>query len=234
MRVLWLVRSIARRHVGKGEELEDLMQVGAVGLLKASDRFDPSRGVTFASFATPVIEGEIRHHLRDQTSPIRIPRELEQTRIKLRRERAELESRLGRPPSMAELAEALGVEESDVEQALIAENARNSVPISSDVQDTPTPADPEAATAIDDRVLLAASMQSLDERERRIVFLRFHADMTERQIAQEVRLSQAHVSRLLKGRAHEAAGGARRRRRRRRRQYHRRYRPAKRPQLGRN
>ena len=194
-----LVHSIARRHVGKGEELEDLVQVGALGLLKASDRFDPGRGVAFATFAAPVIEGEIRHHLRDRTAPIRIPRELEQLRIRIRRERAELQSTLGRPPSAAELARALDVEERDVERALVAEQARDSISISSDEADVPTAADSGAPASSDDRLALEKSMRSLDDRERRIVFLRFQADMTEKQIAQELGLSQAHVSRLLKG-----------------------------------
>jgi RNA polymerase sigma-B factor len=194
-----LVHSIARRHVGKGEELEDLVQVGALGLLKASDRFDPGRGVAFATFAAPVIEGEIRHHLRDRTAPIRIPRELEQLRIRIRRERAELQSTLGRPPSTAELARALDVEESDIERALVAEQARDSISITSDEADVPTAADSGAPASSDDRLALEKSMRSLDDRERRIVFLRFQADMTEKQIAQELGLSQAHVSRLLKG-----------------------------------
>ena len=194
-----LVHSIARRHVGKGEELEDLVQVGALGLLKANDRFDAGRGVAFATFAAPVIEGEIRHHLRDRTAPVRIPRELEQLRTRIRRERAELQSRLGRPPSTAELARALDVEETDVERALVAEQARDSISISSDEADVPSVADPGALASSDDRLVLEKGMRSLDDRERRIVFLRFQADMTEKQIAQELGLSQAHVSRLLKG-----------------------------------
>ena len=194
-----LVRSIARRHVGKGEELEDLVQVGYVGLLKASNRFDASRGVAFATFAAPVIEGEIRHHLRDQTAPVRIPRALEETRTKLLGRRSELESALGRPPTTEELAKALDMRESEIERALIAERARRSVSISSELGNASPAVDGEALTSSDDRLLLASSMRSLDDRERQIVFLRFHADLTERQIAGEVGLSQAHVSRLLTG-----------------------------------
>jgi RNA polymerase sigma-B factor len=194
-----LVRSIARRHVGKGEELEDLVQVGYVGLLKASDRFDPGREVAFATFAAPVIEGEIRHHLRDRSAPVRIPRALEEARTKLLRRRSELESTLGRPPTTGELAKALDVHESEIEGALIAERARRSVSITSELGHASHAVDGEALTSSDDRLLLASSMRSLDERERQIVFLRFHADMTERQIAGEVGLSQAHVSRLLTG-----------------------------------
>jgi RNA polymerase sigma-B factor len=194
-----LVKSIARRHVGKGEELDDLVQVGAVGLLKASDRFDASRGVGFAAFASPVIEGEIQHHLRDRTSPVRIPRGLDQVRKDLGRRGGELESKLGRPPTVPELASALGLEQSDIEGALTAEKARSSVAISSETQPDPRSDDASAPASTEDRLLLAASMRSLSERESRIVLLRFHADMTERQIAREVGLSQAQVSRLLKG-----------------------------------
>lgn len=194
-----LVKSIARRYVGKGEELDDLVQVGSLALIKASDRFDPARGVAFASFAAPVIEGEIRHHLRDRTAPVRVPRELEQIRARLRGRGAELRSKLGRAPTTEELAAALGVKESEIDRALTAERVRDSVSVSSELPEAPLPADGGALTPSDDRLLLASSMRSLDERERQIVFLRFHADMTERQIAGEVGLSQAHVSRLLKG-----------------------------------
>jgi RNA polymerase sigma-B factor len=193
-----LVRSIARRHVGRGEEFDDLVQVGAVGLLKASDRFDPSRGVAFAAFAGPVIEGEIRHHLRDQTSPVRIPRELERVRSDVRRRRGELESELGRVPTVPELASALGLEPGDIERALTAQRARDSLAISSGVEEAAGQVAVGENATSEDRLLLASSMRSLNERERRIVLLRFHADMTERQIALEVGLSQAHVSRLLK------------------------------------
>lgn len=192
-----LVRSIARRHVGRGEELEDLVQVGAVGLVKASDRFDPSRGVEFGTFAAPVIEGEIRHHLRDRTRPVRIPREVERLRAGLRNEGAKLASRLGRTPTAQELAAALGVDDGDIERALNAERAENAISLSSKDGTGSLSAEAETPTSSDDRLLVASSLLSLDERERRLVFLRFHADMTERQIAREVGISQAHVSRLL-------------------------------------
>ena len=160
-----LVKSIARRHVGKGEELDDLVQVGAVGLLKASDRFDASRGVGFAAFASPVIEGEIQHHLRDRTSPVRIPRGLDRVRTDVRRRGGELESKLGRPATVPELASALGLQQSDIESALTAEKARSSVAISSEAQQDPRSADASAPASTEDRLLLAASMRSLSERE---------------------------------------------------------------------
>jgi RNA polymerase sigma-B factor len=194
-----LVRSIARRHTGQGEELEDLVQVGAIGLMKASDRFDPDRGVSFGTFAAPVIEGEIRRHLRDRARPVRIPREMERIRGALRRSRGELTSSLGRAPTVPELAAALRVNEDEVERALSAERAEDAVSLSAGSDTAEVPADGESQIASDDRLLLASSMRSLDERERRIVLLRFHGDMTERQIAREIGVSQAHVSRLLSG-----------------------------------
>jgi RNA polymerase sigma-B factor len=193
-----LVKSIARRYAGRGEDLDDLMQLGAVGLIKASKRFDPGRGVTFGTFATPAIEGEIRRHLRDRPHPLRIPRGVERMGSELRRCDSELSARLGRSPTVPELATALGVEERDVERALDAAHARDSVPLT-EGRDPGLGARSEALDESEDRVLLAGSLRALDKRERRIVFLRFHADLTERQIAHEIGISQAHVSRLLAG-----------------------------------
>jgi RNA polymerase sigma-B factor len=191
-----LVRAIARRYTGRGESLEDLIQVGSVALVRASDRFDPSRGVSFAAFATPAVEGEIRRHLGDQTGSLRIPRQLRQMTGELERSRSRLAATLGREPTVAELAEALGVEQVDVERALEAEQARGSAPaLSEDALEAG--ADAESLEASDDRLLLEKSAHVLNERERRIVFLRFHADLTEREISREVGISQAQVSRSL-------------------------------------
>jgi RNA polymerase sigma-B factor len=140
-----LVRSVARRYGNRGEDLEELVQVGALALVKASGRFDPNRGIAFASFAAPAVEGGIRRHLRD------------------RRGRA-IQTAHDSPEGAAEPA-----------------------------------GDLEPTDESEFRVLLADGLRVLEERERRIVFLRFHADMTERQIASEVGISQAHVSRLLDG-----------------------------------
>ncbi len=195
---LSLARAVARRYAGRGAELDDLVQVGALGLIKAADDFDPERGVAFKTFATHRIEGEIRHHLRDKTSSLRIPRELQRMGGELRRRGGELTAKLGRSPTVSELAGELGADESDVERALEAEQAREAVPISED-RASGTDASSETLDISDDRLLLADSMRTLDERERQIVYLRFHADLTERQIADELGISQAHVSRLLSG-----------------------------------
>lgn len=179
--------------------MEDLVQIGALALTKASDRFDPGRGVAFGTFAAPAVEGEILRHLRDSSSVLRVPRELQRITGELRRCREQLAATLGRAPTVGELASALSADEGDVERALAAEHASNAVAIAAseegiELKDT---ADPHSDS--EDRLLLARGARVLDERERRIVFLRFHADMTERQIASEIGISQAHVSRLLDG-----------------------------------
>ena len=194
-----LVRAVARRYAGRGEELDDLVQVGAVGLVKASDRFDPSRGVAFATFATPAIEGEIRRHLDDRAPSVKIPRDLQKTSRNVRRQQAELAAKLGRFPTAAEVAEALKIDEAEIERAVTAERAGDRVAVSPGDEAWETAAASEPLDGSDNKMLLAASMRTLNERERRIVFLRFHADLTERQIARTVGVSQAHVSRLLDG-----------------------------------
>ena len=189
-----LVQAIAKRYAGRGESVEDLVQVGAVGLIRASDRFDPARGVTFATFATPAIEGEIRRHLGDQTTSLRIPRELQRRVRELESTRAGLRASLGHAPSVQELADALGEDVEDVERALEAERAREPAPAPPEGLEPEESASPASS---EDRLLLASGARVLDERERRIVLLRFHRDFTEQQIADELGISQAHVSRLL-------------------------------------
>jgi RNA polymerase sigma-B factor len=166
-------------------------------LIKASSRYDESRGVTFAAFATPAIDGEIRRHLRDRSSTLRIPRELQRTSGELRRQGGQLAAALGRSPTMGELASALDADEHHVARALKAEQAREAIPLSpgNDAVELPDSVDQQSDS--EDRLLLTSSVRALDEPERTIVFLRFHADMTERQIARELGISQAHVSRLL-------------------------------------
>jgi RNA polymerase sigma-B factor len=190
-----LVKALARRYAGPGAELDDLVQVGAVGLIKASDRFDPEKGVAFATFAAPTIEGEIRHHLRDRGSALRIPRPLQDLGRRIQRCQGELTVSLGRSPTMAEVAASLKVSEDEVEQALAATRARDAVPLAA--EEWTRDAAEEPGSGSDTRLMLASSLRALDERQRQIIYLRFHADKTERQIAGELGISQAHVSRLL-------------------------------------
>src|SRR5947209_7541258 len=179
-----LVRAIARRFAGRGEPLDDLVQVGSIALIRASDRFEPDRGVAFATFAAPAIEGEIRRHLGDRTTSLRIPRGLQRMSGELQRGRAQLGASLGRDPTVDELATALGVAREDVERALEAERAREAPSEAAEVDEVA--GEYEFRPSTDDRLLLALAARALNERERRIVFLRFHADMTERDIADQL------------------------------------------------
>ena len=194
-----LVRAMARRYGGRGEEFEDLVQVGALGLVKASGRFDPSRGVAFASFAAPAVEGEIRRHLHERGPGLRLPRETHRMTNELKRCESELAAALGRTPTVSELAAALSADVAEVERLIIAGLARDPVAISGGDAEGKSSGDLGSTDESEARVLLAGGLRVLDERERRIVFLRFHGDMTERQIARALGLSQAHVSRLLDG-----------------------------------
>ena len=190
-----LVRAVARRYAGRGVELDDLVQAGSVGLVKASRRFDPARGIAFAAFAAPTIEGEIRHHLRDRAGPIRVPRDLQALAARLRRDEPALASSLGRPPSTAELAARLEVSVEQVQQVRALTQLRTVVPPENGATASDAAAAPEEQAAV--RLLLTEQLRRLDERERQVVYLRFHRDLSERQIAREVGISQAQVSRLL-------------------------------------
>jgi RNA polymerase sigma-B factor len=194
-----LAKSVARRYVGRGVELDDLVQVAAVGLVKAANRFDTRRGASFSAFAEPTIEGEIRHHLRDRSGTVRIPRELQRLGKRLRSRQSELAATLGRAPTLSELADAVDADTKQVERALAAELARDPVSLPQPEDGAEAVLDAEPYADSDDRLLLTERMAVLNERERQIVYLRFHADMTEREIAREVGISQAHVSRLLAG-----------------------------------
>jgi RNA polymerase sigma-B factor len=189
-----LVHSVARRYARGTEPVDDLVQVGAIGLIKAVDRFEPSRGRNLRALAVPAIEGEIRHHLRDRSHLVRTPRPVLELAAKVRRAQVEIGAREGRLPTHAELAEAVGASEEEVAQALQARAPA-------------IPLDPEHAPAApeelsDERALLQAGMSVLSKRERRILELRYYEDRSQADIAREVGLSQAQVSRLI-GRAVE-------------------------------
>ena len=190
-----LVRALAPRFAGRGESLDDLVQVGAVGLIKAVDRFDPGRGVPLAAYAIPTIQGEIRRHLRDAAQPLRIPRGRQELGADVLARREALTAERGRPPTLLELAEASGRPVEDVRDAL--------TPVRS------LPLEAVAATAADgaaerrlelgeQRALIETALARLGRRERRIVRLRYFGGLSQRRIAAEVGLSQVHVSRLLR------------------------------------
>ena len=200
-----LVRALANRYSGRGEPLEDLVQVGSVGLIKAVDRFDVDRGVEFSSYAVPTIVGEIRRHFRDKAWAMHVPRRLKELSVRLSRVLDELTTELGRSPTIAELAEATGAEQEEVIDALDSAHAYSTRSLSAAFDDggDDTLAEKlgteDAGFAdVEETALIAGGLDALDERERRIVELRFFEEKTQSQIAAEVGISQMHVSRLLR------------------------------------
>lgn len=199
-----LVRALAARYSGRGEPLEDLVQVGSLGLIKAVDRFDIERGVDITSYAVPTIVGEIRRHFRDKAWAMHVPRRLKELSLRLTRVLDQLTNELGRSPTIAELAQATGVEEEDVIDALDSANAYSTRSLQAPFEDGGDylaeklgTEDPGYAD-VDDSALVEAGLEALSERERQIVELRFFEEMTQSQIAAEVGISQMHVSRLLR------------------------------------
>jgi RNA polymerase sigma-B factor len=203
-----LVRSLARRYSHRGEQLEDLVQVGCIGLIKAIDRFDVDRGVELTTYATPNIIGEIKRHFRDKGWSIRVPRGLQELNVKLSRLIEELTVQLERSPTIPELAKAAGVEEEEVLEALETGQAYATLSLSApgpgggddsdlDPLDSLGEIEPEYEVS-ENRAVLAPGLRALDERERRILHLRFFEGLTQSQIAQQVGISQMHVSRLIR------------------------------------
>jgi RNA polymerase sigma-B factor len=202
---LSLVRSLARRYSYRGEQLEDLVQIGCIGLIKAIDRFDLDRGVELTTYATPNIIGEIKRHFRDKGWAVRVPRGLQELNVQLSRLVEELTVQLGRSPTVAELAKAAGVGEEEVLEALESGRAYSSLSLSAGGGDDDE-LDPLESLGSEehqyevseDRAVLAPGFRVLDDRERRILHLRFFDGLTQSQIAQQVGISQMHVSRLIR------------------------------------
>jgi RNA polymerase sigma-B factor len=202
-----LVRSLARRYSYRGEQLEDLVQIGAIGLIKAIDRFDLERGVELTTYATPNIIGEIKRHFRDKGWSVRVPRGLQELNVQLSRLVEQLTVQLGRSPTIPELAKAAGVEEELVLEALESGRAYTSLSLSvgggggdeDDLDPLESLGTEEHQYEVsEDRAVLAPGFKALDERERRILQLRFFEGLTQSQIAQQVGISQMHVSRLIR------------------------------------
>ncbi len=198
-----LVRRLARQHAGRGEQLEDLVQVGSIGLINAIDRFEVDRGVDLAAYAIPSIVGEIKRHLRDRVGPIRIPRRLQEVNASLRASAAGLAATLERPATIAEVARAAGVERDAALEALVAQRAYEPVSLSQDANGNGDGPGLEAKVSTEggyeegeDRAVLARGFRALDQRERRLLHLAFFAGMSQARIAREVGISQIHVSRL--------------------------------------
>ncbi|MFJ4868789.1 RNA polymerase sigma factor SigF [Streptomyces sp. NPDC088757] len=202
-----LVRYAAGRFRARADEMEDIVQVGMIGLIKAIDRFDLSREVEFATFAVPYIVGEIKRFFRDTTWAVHVPRRLQEARVELAKATDELSSRLGRAPRVAELAMLMGLPEEEVVEAQIASNGYNSTSLDAaisggDEEDEAALADfigeeDPALALFEDFHTLAPLVVALDERDRLLLHLRFVEELTQAQIGERLGVSQMHVSRLL-------------------------------------
>ena len=193
---LGLAHAMAERYVDRGIARDDLRQVAALGLVKAVERFDPDRGVAFSSFAVPTILGELRRHFRDAGWMISVPRRLQELRQQVDRTVALFQQRHGRTPSLDEVAAHLHEDPEDVLLAL--EGLRSCYrPSSLDQAPVDAPDDAEVAH-VDDAVLVQGLVDGLPPRQREIVVLRYWGDLTQQEIADQVGISQMHVSRLLR------------------------------------
>ena len=195
---------LSRRFSDRGEPLDDLRQVALVGLLKAVERFEPERGLSFTTFAGPTIVGELKRHFRDRTWSVRVPRRLQELSLRIERSRAELGQQLGRAPTPGEIAANLDVSDEQVLEGMEAASLYRVGSLdlpASDRDDLSTgervgSLDDELAR-VEDRAVVREMVASLPARERRIVYLRFFEGLTQAEIADRVGVSQMHVSRLL-------------------------------------
>ena len=200
---LWLARHCARRFSGRGESPDDLIQVASMALVKAVDRFDPTFRVRFATFAVPTIVGELRRHFRDRTWSMRVSRRLKDLHLELKAASEQLSHDLGRAPSVDELADALDCTPEDVLEALEAGAAYRATSLSAGLgseegeEIVPGEEDQELEDS-SVRVLVQGALNTLPERERRVVYLRFYLGLTQSEIAEEIGVSQVHVSRILR------------------------------------
>jgi RNA polymerase sigma-B factor len=200
-----LATYLARRFRNRGEQLDDLVQVANLGLIKSVDGYDAGHGTAFSSYAIPMILGELKRHFRDKGWDIRVPRRIQELRLEITRATGDLAQRLGRSPTVADLAEHLGVREEDIVEGLDSAHAYRALSLQS-----PAPGD-ESSTGladlmgtvdrqmeqVEDREALRPLIARLPQREQRIIALRFFGNMTQSQIAADLGISQMHVSRLL-------------------------------------
>jgi RNA polymerase sigma-B factor len=205
-----LVRFAAGRFRNRGgaDGMEDIVQVGVIGLIKAIDRFEISREVEFTSFAIPYIVGEIKRFFRDTSWSVHVPRRLQEARVQLAKATEELQSRMGRTPTVKELAELMDLTEEEVIEARVASNGYNSASLDATIGGGPDGetaladflgSDDAAMELVEDFHTLAPLLAQLDERERHILHWRFVEELTQAQIGERLGCSQMHVSRLLSG-----------------------------------
>ena len=200
-----LVEHCARRFRNRGEPFEDLVQVGTIGLLKSIDRFDLDRGVEFSTYATPTIIGEIKRYFRDKGWAIRVPRRLQELRMQIGAATAELTQSLGRSPTPRELAEAIGCSVEEIIEGIESSHAYSTLSLdaSDDSEDgggsmlDAIGIEDEGLEHVEIRESLKPLLDALEPREKKILLLRFFRNKTQTEIAQEIGVSQMHVSRLL-------------------------------------
>ncbi|HYZ98219.1 MAG TPA: SigB/SigF/SigG family RNA polymerase sigma factor [Acidimicrobiales bacterium] len=201
-----LAARIANDYRGRGVELDDLVQIAMLGILKAVERFDPARGIPFSSFASRTINGEIKRYFRDRTWAVRPPRSTQERHLDLRRATSALSARLGRPPTVPELAAEVGISDDEVLEALEAGAAYRATSL-----DARRPGDEEGTSLaerlpgaespnqpVELRMLVAQLLGTLPRREAEIVRLRFYDELTQSEIAERLGISQMHVSRLIR------------------------------------
>lgn len=202
-----LVRFLANKFKNRGEPLDDLIQVGYLGLLKAIDRFDPSRGLEFTTYATPTIMGEIKRHFRDKGWSVRVPRRLQELSAKVNQATDVLTTELQRSPKIEEIAEYLDASVDEVLEAMESSSAYSSVPLegtgNNDNDDAPSVLDryateDSALNFTDDRLIIEEALKGFFPREREVIDLRFLQGMTQIEIAEQLGISQVQVSRLLR------------------------------------
>ncbi|MFH8681654.1 RNA polymerase sigma factor SigF [Streptomyces lydicus] len=202
-----MVRYVARRYRNRGDDMEDIVQVGTIGLIKAIDRFDLTREVEFSTFAVPYILGEIKRFFRDTGWAVHVPRRLQELRSELAKAKEQLHIKLDRDPTVRELAAHLTLSEDEVIEGIVAANGYTAGSL-----DTPTDPDPSdqgraladvlgeddpGMESVEDLHTLAPLLRKLGERERQLIELRYGQEMTQSQIGAELGVSQMHVSRLL-------------------------------------
>ncbi|MFF4804651.1 RNA polymerase sigma factor SigF [Streptomyces sp. NPDC001351] len=202
-----LVRYAAGRFRSRGpEEMEDIVQVGMIGLIKAIDRFELSREVEFTSFAIPYIVGEIKRFFRDTSWAVHVPRRLQEARVQLARANEELCTRLGRTPTVRELSELMSLPEDEVVEAQLASNGYKSASLDAAINASEDGeavladfigGEDEAMARVEDFHALAPMIAELDERDRKIIHWRFVEELTQAQIGERLNVSQMHISRLI-------------------------------------
>jgi RNA polymerase sigma-B factor len=207
-RFMPLARRLAARYAGGAEPFDDLVQVASVGLVKAIDRFDPARGTAFSTFAVPTILGELKRHFRDRGWSVHVPRDVQERILKVERAMSELPAKLGHSPTVRDIAERIEATDEEVLEAMHAAQGHHAVSLDA----TSTMGDGDEPGPLRDRIgeedlafetveygeAIGPVLQEISERDRKVLHLRFVEDLTQSEIAEQVGVSQMHVSRILR------------------------------------